>query len=105
MNDAIVTIATVTIPSVLTLIGCMVNNNLQREKERHAIELNIQEIKASNQQTVAVIEERIQTLSDHVNKHNNLVERMYNVENKTDRLQYAINDLREDIKGMEGDHK
>ena len=38
-SDVITTLITVVIPSVVTLIGCMINNNVQRTKENAAIEL------------------------------------------------------------------
>lgn len=105
MNDAIVTIATVTIPSVLTLIGCMVNNNMQRTKDQHAIEMRIAEINANYDKSTAIIETKIDELTEHVNKHNNLVERMYEVEGKQKHILSTVEDIRHDISRLEGDHK
>ena len=79
MTEAVLTAVTVIVPSVLTLIGCMVNNNMQETKRDHAIEMKIAEINANYDKSTALIKQEIKELSDHVNKHNNLVERMYNV--------------------------
>ena len=98
MSEAILTVVTVIVPSVLTLIGCMVNNNMQETKRDHAIEMKIAEINANYDKSTALIKQEIKELSDHVNKHNNLVERMYNVENLTVRLEDMVKDMRDDKK-------
>ena len=98
MSEAFLTAVTVIVPSALTLIGCMVNNNMQETKRDHAIELKIQSINDNYDKSTALIEQKIAELSDHVNKHNNLVERMYNVEAMTVRLQDLLNDLKDDRK-------
>lgn len=98
MTEAVLTAVTVIVPSVLTLIGCMVNNNMQETKRDHAIEMKIAEINANYDKSTALIKQEIKELSDHVNKHNNLVERMYNVENLTVRLEDMVRDMRDDKK-------
>ena len=98
MSDALLTTITVIVPSVLTLIGCMVNNNMQETKRDHAIEMKIAEINANYDKSTALIKQEIKDLSEHVNKHNNLVERMYNVESLTVRLEDMVKDLRDDKK-------
>ena len=98
MSEAVLTFVTVIVPSVLTLIGCMVNNNMQETKRDHAIEMKIAEINANYDKSTALIKQEIKELSDHVNKHNNLVERMYNVENITVRLEDMVKDMRDDKK-------
>lgn len=80
----------------VAIITCLINNHTQQLKAQHEIESQIAEIKASNEKTSAIIQERIVNLTEHVNKHNNLVERMYNVEALTVRLQDMIHELRED---------
>ena len=82
----------------VAIITCLINNATQQLKAQHQIDLQIQEIKASNDQNAAVISERIATLSEHVKEHNNLVNRMYNVEALTVRLQDMVNDLKDDAK-------
>lgn len=54
------------------------------DKRIDDVEANITNIQAVYQQNTAVIELKIQTLSDHVEKHNNVIERTYNLESKAD---------------------
>lgn len=59
------------ITGVVAIIVCMVNNVYQRKAadKQHNI-------------TIELIEYRLDELSNRVNKHNNLVERLYEVERK-----------------------
>lgn len=74
------------IPSILsaavTLIVCLVNNHYQRI-----------EVEKKHSETIALIEYRINELSDRVDKHNQLIERTYELEKKTAVMEKAINDL------------
>ena len=94
--EAVVSIMSIIVPSAITLIGCLINNNVQRTKEQHAIEMQIAEINANYDKQTAIIKEQINTLSDHVKEHNNLIDRMYKVEELTTHLDYMIRELRED---------
>ena len=96
------TISSTFIGAIVSIAVCLINNKTQREKELHAIELQIAEIKASNQQTTSIIEERINNLTEHVNKHNNLVDRMYKVEELTARLGDMEKSIDERLDRMEG---
>lgn len=80
----------------VAIITCLINNHTQRLKEQRGIEIQIAEIKASNERTTAVIEERIKTLTEHVKEHNDLVNRMYKVEQLTAHLDYMFKELKED---------
>lgn len=81
---------------IVAIITCVINNNVQRIKEQNEIEKKIDSINANYDKQSALITQQIVTLTDHVNAHNNLVERMYNVESLTVRLRDMIDDLRED---------
>lgn len=81
---------------LVAIITCVINNNVQRVKEQAEIEKKIDSINANYDKQSALITQRIETLSEHVNKHNNLIDRMYNVEALTVRLQDMLNDMRED---------
>jgi len=96
--DTAVTLLTVIIPSVLTLLGCMINNNVQREKERHSIEMSIASVNANYDKSTALIQAQINELSDRVNKHNNLIERMYKCEDRLNIMEHDIQDMRDDGK-------
>ena len=91
--EAIVSAALAAIAAIVT---CIINNNIQRVKEQAAIEKKIDDINANYDKQTALITQRIESLSQHVNQHNNLIDRMYNVEALTVRLQDMLNDMRED---------
>ena len=96
MNTAI-TLLTVIIPSVLTLVGCMINNNVQRTKEQHSIEMQIQAVNANYDKSTALIQAHIEELSERVNKHNNLIERMYKCEDRLNIIEHDIHDIKSDM--------
>ena len=91
--EAIVSAALAAFAAIVT---CIINNNIQRVKEQAAIEKKIDDINANYDKQTALITQRIESLSQHVNQHNNLIDRMYNVEALTVRLQDMLNDMRED---------
>lgn len=95
--DTFITLLTVIIPSVLTLVGCMVNNNVQRAKEQHQIEMSIQAVNANYDKSTALIQSHIEELSERVNKHNNLIERMYKCEDRLNIIEHDIKDIRKDV--------
>jgi peptidoglycan hydrolase CwlO-like protein len=50
-----------------------------------------------NQKTMAVNEYRINSLEEKMDKHNNVIERVYKLEEDQKNAQYRINDLKNDI--------
>lgn len=96
--DAIINIMSIIIPSAITLIGCLINNNVQRTKEQHAIEIQIMEVNANYDKSTALIKKEIQDLSERVNKHNNLIERMYKCEDRLNIVEHDIQDIKDDVK-------
>ena len=84
--------------AIAAIISCVINNNIQRVKEQAAIERKIDSINANYDKQTALITQQIVSLTEHVNKHNNVVERLYDVEKLTVRLQDMVNELREDDK-------
>jgi len=96
--ETLLTLATVIIPSVLTLVGCMINNNMQRAKEQHSIEMSIQAVNANYDKSTALIQSHIEELSERVNKHNNLIERMYKCEDRLNIIEHDIADMKDDGK-------
>ena len=90
------TIIGAVIAGVIAVVTCLINNNVQRVREQAQIESKIDSINANYDKSTALIEQKIETLTQHVNQHNNLVERMYNVEALTIRLQDLIKEMRED---------
>jgi len=96
--DTAVTLLTVIIPSVLTLVGCLVNNNMQRAKAQHEIQMQVASINANYDKQTALIQAQINELSERVNKHNNLIERMYKCEDRLNIVEHDIQDMRDDGK-------
>ena len=96
METIIATLGSGLIGAIASITICMINNNAQRNKEQAAIEQKIEAVNANYDKQSALITQRIETLTEHVNQHNNLIDRMYNVEALTVRLQDMLNDLRED---------
>ena len=102
LMSLIQTLSSTFIGAVVSLVVCLINNKTQRDKEMHAIEMQIAGLKASNEQTIAIIEERISNLTEHVNKHNDLINRMFKVEELTARLWDMEKGLDERIDRLEG---
>lgn len=67
------TIISACISAAVTLLVCMMNNQSQQKKAE-----------AQQQETRALVAYRLEHLENKVQAHNNLVERMYRVEEKTD---------------------
>lgn len=66
------TIITAAISGGATLSVCLINNFFQQRKTRE-----------ENSRTIALIDYKLTELTDRVNKHNNVVERTYKLEELT----------------------
>lgn len=86
------------IGGAVAVITCLINNNVQRTKEQHAIEMQIASINANYDKQTALITQQINELSERVNKHNNLIERMYKCEDRLNIIEHDISDIKDDIK-------
>lgn len=87
MNEAIIT-------GVVAIIVCMINNASQRkaaEKQHNA--------------TIALIEYKLDELSKRVNKHNNLVERTYALEQHEAVMEEQVKVVNHRIDDLEQYHK
>ena len=82
--------------AIAAIITCVINNNIQRVREQAAIERKIDSINANYDKQTALITQQIVSLTEHVNNHNNVVDRLYDVEKLTVRLHDMVNELRED---------
>lgn len=78
------TIITASITAAVTLIVCLINNGFQNAK------------------TAALISYRLEELEKKVDKHNNLVERMYCVEDATNRQADELKRVNERLRIVEG---
>lgn len=81
------TIITASITAAVTLLVCLINNHFQVSK------------------TTALITYRLEQLEAKVDKHNNLIERMYRVEETILRHEDEINRHKERLKQLESDGK
>lgn len=99
------TIIGAAIAGVVAVVTCLINNNMQRAKEQHAIEMQISSINANYDKSTALIEQKIETLTEHVNKHNQLVERMYDCEKITAHISDLLTGLDERVDRLEDDKK
>lgn len=66
MMEAIVT-------GIVAIMVCMINNHYQSKA-----------VKQQHDKTIGLIEYRLKELEEKVNKHNNLVERVYGLERRAD---------------------
>ena len=92
------TIASALIGAVVAIVTCLINNNTQRAKEQHSIEMQIAAVNANYDKSTALIQAQINELSERVNKHNNLIERMYKCEDRLNLMEHDIKDIRDDMK-------
>ena len=82
------------ITGVVALLVCMINNHYQQKKtdEQHNT-------------TIALIEYKLDQLTDKVEKHNNAVERLYIVERKLEVDEERISVVNHRIEDLEQFHK
>ena len=81
------TVISAAVTAVVTLAVCLINNHYQMSR------------------TNALIAYRLEQLEKKVDKHNNLVERMYAVEESTALQGEEINRHKERLRALEGDMK
>lgn len=84
MSDAIIT-------GVVAILVCIINNWVQYNKTRQETD-----------KTVALIELRLSELSDRVDRHNQVIERTYKLEESTALQDAELKRLNERLKIMEG---
>lgn len=76
------------ISAAATLIGTIITVVITRNQTIAALDKKSELSDAKIQAKIDVIDTKIQTLSDRVQAHNNLVDRMYRVEAKVTELQH-----------------
>ena len=84
MSDAIIT-------GIVAIIVCIVNNWVQYNKT-----------KQETDKTVALIQQELATLSDRVNRHNQIVERTFKLEESTALQDAELKRVNERLKVVEG---
>jgi hypothetical protein len=84
VSDAIIT-------GIVAILVCIINNWVQYNKTRQETD-----------KTVALIELRLSELSDRVDRHNQVIERTYKLEESTALQDAELKRLNERLKIMEG---
>lgn len=79
MTPEIITFISSGFSGVLAIVVCLINNRYQNSK------------------TLALLDLRLQTLEDKVDKHNSLIERVYELEKKTEVQHEKISNLEEEV--------
>lgn len=74
------TIISAGIGGVVTLIVCLINNHFTHKKTLAEQKEHRTAIEANQQQTIALIEYKLDELKEHVEKHNQVIERTYKLE-------------------------
>lgn len=103
------TIISAGIGGAVTLIVCLINNHFTHKKtlaeqRAHSDEMaekqRVQtlEMEAKQQQTIALIEYKLDELTREVREHNNFARRMPVVEEQIKVINHRINDLENDAK-------
>lgn len=103
------TIISAGIGGAVTLIVCLINNHFTHKKtlaeqKAHSSEIaerqHVQalEMEAKQQQTIALIEYKLDELTREVREHNNFARRMPVVEEQIKVINHRINDLENDAK-------
>lgn len=81
------------IGGVVTLIVCLINNNFTFKKAQAENKAQAMETEARQQQTIALIEYKIDELTREVREHNNFARRMPVVEEKIAVINHRLKDL------------
>lgn len=104
MNEIITAIISAGTTLLVSIGTWHVSLKQYRAKNEDMIEKAISDIKdtmteknAEVQEHLSIIDLKVETLSERVDKHNNLVERMYKVENRTDLQDKEIEHLKEKV--------
>jgi peptidoglycan hydrolase CwlO-like protein len=87
------TIIVALISSGATLAVCLINNSFQAKKARQQHEKESAEIKAQHNETISLIQYRIEELTREVREHNNFAKRMPVVEEQIKVINHRITDL------------
>lgn len=81
------------IGGVVTLIVCLVNNHFTLKKTQAENKAQAMETEARQQQTIALIEYKLDELTREVREHNNFARRMPVVEEKIAVINHRLKDL------------
>ena len=87
------TIISAAIGGAVTLIVCLINNHFTHKKTLETYKLQAQESESKQQQTIAIIEYKLDELTREVREHNGFARRMPVVEEQIKVINHRISDL------------
>ena len=87
------TIIAAGIGGAVTLIVCLINNHFTHKKTLEAYRMQTMESEAKQQQTIAIIEYKLDELTREVREHNNFARRMPVIEEQIKVINHRIQDL------------
>ena len=77
-------------------------NYQKLRNEFESLKDDVSGVNATVQQQIAIQTIKIETLSERVNKHNNVIERTYALETQTGRMEQAIDDIKAHLDYVKG---
>ena len=87
------TIISAAIGGVVTLVVCLINNHFTHKKTLETYKVQTMEAEAKQQQTIAIIEYKLDELTREVREHNGFARRMPVVEEQIKVINHRIGDL------------
>lgn len=81
------------IGGAVTLIVCLINNHFTHKKTLETYKTQTMEAEAKQQQTIAIIEYKLDELTREVREHNGFARRMPVVEEQIKVINHRISDL------------
>jgi len=98
MDDITGKIITGTLTALVTLLVCLLNNYFQGKRDELKRATERQEIIATQNQAMALIEYKIGELTSEVREHNNFARRMPVIEEQIKVINHRIEDLEREMK-------
>ena len=93
------------ITGVVAIAVCMINNSWQSKRADRQHQATMEAAEKQHNTTIALVEYKLDQLTKRVEKHNGLVERLYEVERKLGIDEERINVANHRIDDLEQFHK
>lgn len=79
-----ISIITAIISAAATLIVCLINNHFQRKGDLEEVIANQNESTSKIHNEIEMVKYQLSELAKHVDRHNNVIERTYELEKRTE---------------------
>lgn len=93
------------IAAAVTLTVCLINNYSQQKRQKAQLQQQREEAEKKHDETIKLIDYKLEQLTKKVDLHNNAVERLYKVENRLGIYEERIMANRKRIDDLEQFHK